>query len=669
MTSKRMATFVWGTLVAVAVWSRNGTATACVAPQGFTPDHLVEQSDGIWLVRAERAGRAGGVRLRVLRTLRGRKLAKSRRLDFSTAHKASEAKRLKALIDGNAGGPAILAVGRGADSEKVSFLHVGGRWVGLKSGRGGDSWQVTGINDRMEETWAGGTDMLVRLVDLICRCPEVSVPVSSGVAWEDQMKLGRIEGRVSGARAVDLAGTGRNLLYLASEKGDRLLEYVMRDSGGKFRDVTASRKLRAASRAFAWGDYDGNGRVDLASWDGTRISLHAQKIDGTFAPGKPVRSVANCLGLTAVNTGAAGRAGLLVSGPGAPLLLVYRTRNAGFEARRLKAHAGLISAQGSLKACVVADLDCDGRIDVLQPGERGSLLYVGRAGAFAPAAECPIKAGRGAATTFVGDFDQDGRPDVVTARTDGVRVWQNYAKQGFKETISLSGEIAYISRPGASGGQACDVNSDGLQDIMLSYADRSPQIFCNRGFRSFIHAHALDIEERRLMPLADKGTQAVTVADFDGDGGQDMALVLKNGEVRLLPRRTEDTAPVAVRVLPVSGRSRATPVAVTAWQFDGKTRVRCLGSRPLVPGSAGAYFACLHGCTLKLCWRLPDGRRASRIVEVKEGTQRLSLEPPASADLREVALQSSYGSSHPDRSRAAAQRRAISSWRGSTPRQ
>ena len=48
-------------------------------------------------------------------------------------------------------------------------------------------------------------------------------------------------------------------------------------------DVTSKLALRSKSSVFAWGDFNRDGKLDLASWDGKELRIHWQKADGTFA--------------------------------------------------------------------------------------------------------------------------------------------------------------------------------------------------------------------------------------------------------------------------------------------------------------------------------------------------------------------------------------------------
>jgi hypothetical protein len=137
------------------------------------------------------------------------------------------------------------------------------------------------INDRMLMTvWHGGTDTMHRAVDYIQTDDDPKVPVAEGFAFsKGPLKLASLTGAIRAVRTVDLAGDGKLALFVASESGDRLF------AGAKertFADLTGARGLQSKSVAFASGDFAGQGRLDLISFDGKVVTLNAQQADGKF---------------------------------------------------------------------------------------------------------------------------------------------------------------------------------------------------------------------------------------------------------------------------------------------------------------------------------------------------------------------------------------------------
>ena len=273
----------------------------------------------------------------------------------------------------------------------------------------------------------------------------------------------------------------------------------------------------------------------------------------------------------------------------------------------------------------MADLDGDHVADVLQPFAKGALLYKGtKPGGFARPRRCGnVGTGKGAAGAFLGDYDADGLLDVFVAAEERCGLWHNRGGGRFEDAFGFTGELPYISKPNAIGGMTGDINNDGRQDILILYSDRPPQLFFNRGFRSFGHSHMLDLAEKRLLPAAGKGQQAGLLADLNGDGGQDMALVLKNGELWVFFRDVDDAPGLCLRAaLPPSGPFTG-PVSVTGWSGQ-----RCLGAWNVVRGTSEAFLGMLDAGPCRVRWQFPGRRAQEKEVVVEDAPVRFGLRPP-----------------------------------------
>jgi hypothetical protein len=270
----------------------------------------------------------------------------------------------------------------------------------------------------------------------------------------------------------------------------------------------------------------------------------------------------------------------------------------------------------------VADFDGDALPDVLQPSAHGSLFYKGlKLGEFQAATPCLVQLGQGRADACVTDFDGDGRLDVFCVAEDTSRIWQNEGGGVFSEHLGASGEIAYISKPGGVDCAVGDVNNDGRQDTLIVYKSIGAQIFFNRGFRSFGHAHMLDLTENRLLPEAESGQQAGCLADFDGDGAQDMALALNNGRVCMFYNENEyDEAYNLTASLSAHATGKG-PVTVTGWFYE-----RCLGSWNVAAGTGRAFFGLREPGPVRVTWTVPGGTPVTKDVIVESKPIRLEIE-------------------------------------------
>jgi len=223
----------------------------------------------------------------------------------------------------------------------------------------------------------------------------------------------------------------------------------------------------------------------------------------------------------------------------------------------------------------------------------------------------------------VGDYDMDGRLDVFTAGEDGCRLWNNRGRLHFVETFRYTGEMSYTAGPGGIASTTCDINTDGRQDVAIFFSSGIPQIFFNRGFRSF--GKSLSLTENNVEGINETagGQQAGTVEDLNGDGAQDMALVLKDGRVCVFLRQVFESVPplYARAALPLGG-TYAGPLTVTAW-----AETRCLGAWNVVAGGREAAFGRADAGEVTLKWRFPAGKEQRKVVLLEERSLRILLRP------------------------------------------
>ena len=602
----------------VALAALASPAVALINPN-FTPVHLTEQSELILLVRLKGEAGAKEPTLEVLEALKGAKPT-GVSLDMTAApkqHVEAARKRLAAC----AGQPLLLFAGR-YQGRLIGYLHVGGVWFLLGSPKN-NRWGFEGLDSGMAGTWAGGTDMLLRCVRYILSARgDADVPVTAGTAWRSIRRVGQARGKLSGIRAVDPSGKGRAWLHLASPDGDVLLQPV----AGKetFRDATGQVGLKARSVVSAWGDFNGDGRADLASFDGKALNLWVQGADGRFSSIRPAGANVppGCTGLELIGLGEAGTPAL-VAGGAHPTVLKLVSANT-FRAVSLAAPAKVkVPALGKPQACLVADFTNDSFPDILQAFEKGGLLYVGRGdGGFDSPKPCGVGATVGGGRLAVGDFDADGWADVLTAGTEGVRVFQNLHDGTFRETLAESGEVAYKTQPDASWCGVCDFNNDARQDLFITYGGQSPLLYFNRGFRSFGEAPKLELalEEIEALP---QGQQMGVFADFDVDGAEDFVVVLNDGQVWCAYNDLggEDALCIRPRLV-----RRAGPVGVRAW--DGK---RLLGVWQVRFGLAPVLVGIPEAGEYRLSWRAGGGKQSTRKLIVEDRPVEVVLDSPGAA--------------------------------------
>ena len=486
-----------------------------------------------------------------------------------------------------AGSEAILFQGR-----DTGFLLVQDVWLTLTLG-GGTEWQISEFSDQyMLKTYAGGADKLIEMAEYILHDEDAEVPVAVGVRWRETVRVAHLPGPVTGMASL-ASGSGAEL-FVASSAGDRIFAYD--GKAHQFEDLTAQAGLDTASRAFAFVDLDRDGRADLASWDGARLSVRCRREDGGFAPApatRPPEWPSECRALAAISPRQDGSPGLLMSADW-PLLLVWE--GDGWSAAPLPG-GGPHDTPAGLGPCVVSDWDGDGYADVLQLRDAGGLLWEGREGGFAEPRLCDVKAGGLPARWAVGDFDTDGRPDLFVSGGETCELWENAGSGGFRPVIGYAGSLLFKQQPGAADCLATDLNHDGRPDLALLYENGQFLYHFNRGYRCMAEEGQLTLAcelTEHLRPTC------AAAGDFNADGSLDLAVAFATGEVVCFLNDLPEPPGLWVR-LP---RGCTGPVTVSAWQ--GAPYASCVGTH-LVAGHEPTYFPLRrHGpCTLK--WRPPGG--------------------------------------------------------------
>jgi tetratricopeptide (TPR) repeat protein len=237
---------------------------------------------------------------------------------------------------------------------------------------------------------------------------------------------------------------------------------------------------------------------------------------------------------------------------------------------RLDTFAGVTDAH----AFVFADLDDDGDPDAVFLGSDGLRIFLnGRDGTFAEAALPDTTPDADAIT--VADIDADGRFDVLLSVRDGSvsRItWRDDERWELAELLP-AGDAAVAQPTGGVRLFAADLDNNGALDLVRS--GTSAQVW-------------LADQAHRLQPLAIPPDIAVTaIVDLDGDGRLDL-LGVRETAVRMLGRGelSYHWKQMRVRAQATAGDQRINPFAV-----GGEIEVRSglLRQKQLLTG-APAHF-------------------------------------------------------------------------------
>ncbi|HEX6288205.1 MAG TPA: FG-GAP-like repeat-containing protein [Herpetosiphonaceae bacterium] len=278
------------------------------------------------------------------------------------------------------------------------------------------------------------------------------------------------------------------------------------------------------------GDFNGDGNLDLAGSGAQSAAVMLGNGDGTLRARADYPVAAQAQDLATGDFNGDGKLDLVVTINDPRISLSLLTGNGD---GTFNPPVNLPNTSGFDSPVVVAtDLDNDGRLDVVIAHQIACftapcvvsrtisvLLGLGD-GTFRPARE--IDVGTGMAEIVVGDFNRDGRKDLGIA---GDRS-QVYILLGV-------GDGTFIRQPtitpipenniGVDGTDidTADFNGDGLQDLAVAFA--------LNGSRTVILMGNGDGTFRQPMIITEPGTRIPhyqAVADYNGDGFQDLALSL-----------------------------------------------------------------------------------------------------------------------------------------------
>jgi uncharacterized protein (TIGR03437 family) len=273
--------------------------------------------------------------------------------------------------------------------------------------------------------------------------------------------------------------------------------------------------LSANAASLAPGVYTGTVRYRAPSFfdASTQVTLNVATPSGTLgtAPGSPVAAAGSPQSVATGDFNRDGKPDLVTANYSANSVTVLLGDGSG----GFTAAPGSPFAVGTNPASVaVADFNGDGIPDLViaNSGSNNVTILLGNgSGGFTPAAGSPFAVGTEPQSVAVADFNGDGKPDLVTA---------NYADRDL--TILLgTGSGGFTVAPGSplQAGSfprsvaVGDFNGDGKPDLVTAIAGNFVTVFAGNGAGGFA--------ESGVFPVG-SFPQSVAVTDFNLDGKLDL---------------------------------------------------------------------------------------------------------------------------------------------------
>lgn len=187
---------------------------------------------------------------------------------------------------------------------------------------------------------------------------------------------------------------------------------------------------------------------------------------------------------------------------------------------------------------------------------------------------------------LAGDFDADGRQDVVAVGRDkdAQGPFSTFGLWRHGDLFSSRPAVAAVAGPDVSDALTVDVDLDGVAEILLA-----SQLASQVTVQKFAFAGCADAGEDLAMPS--EGPSVVVAGDFDGDGLVSALLADERG-LRSVPLHLAPASAAAEEPIALGG---ARPVALVAWEPAGATRTH--PAAVLVESSPGALRPLLHDPT------------------------------------------------------------------------
>jgi hypothetical protein len=316
-----------------------------------------------------------------------------------------------------------------------------------------------------------------------------SAPGASAPAMRSPVAL-PVGATPSAIAAQDLDGDGRPDLVVTSS-GDATASVLIDTTAAGAITATFAGQLPvttgAGPSAVAIADLNGDGRPDLAVADATDNSvslLLSTSLPSTapaFAPAFNVSTVRNPQGIAILDVNNDGAADLVVTSQDANDVEVFEGRMLPGAATLSFTDATVFAAGGTPRDLAIADLDCDGRLDLVvanQSGTSFSMFHndtpVGHALAFRP--EFDISAGGAGPPDSIAlaDLDGDGKLDLIVS--DGSMIGESGEVFVFHNmTAPGAAQPSFTASPhisGTVGGDpiqiaVLDLNGDGRSDVLV----------------------------------------------------------------------------------------------------------------------------------------------------------------------------------------------------------
>lgn len=336
---------------------------------------------------------------------------------------------------------------------------------------------------------------------------------------------------------IDIDGDGRPDIVVLGN-GDPAVQVFLNQGGAKFKETSAGQyglALKGRAVSCAVGDFDNDGRADLAIALEDRLELFKNSADGKFVDvtkDSGIESLNVPAGMLFVDFDHDGDLDLFVAGrainvegktkEGSTNNVLWRNNGNG-KFTNWTTQSGVEGENATVEA-VLSDLNNDRSVDLLVTGAASPMFYANQREAkftASPLLDSSLSPTLGA---VVFDFDKDGWMDVAFTHIGkpGVSLWKNLEGKKFERvSLPVDGEKGW-------GVTAVDFDNDGWIDLAVvveTAKGAEVRLLRNQGAQGFV-----DVTKNVGLDNAHiEGARGVIASDIDGDGDSDLLVSRADG--------------------------------------------------------------------------------------------------------------------------------------------
>lgn len=392
-----------------------------------------------------------------------------------------------------------------------------------------------------------------------------------------------------------------------------------------------------AGKSLAVGDFNGDGRGDVVLAGDGRLSFFFQDSAGTLLPPRQDPPVRGSNRIAAGDLDGDGRLDLVslptFSGGDSVLDLYFQTATGGFQRRTTQRPEHFGSDE-----ILIADLDLDGRPDILLVGEqdrRVTFIHQKADGTFSKPTQLEWENADSQLAAAVGNFDADPYPEIVVGGMSFSAEPPSYL-QILDQVAPREWQAGTIlpAAPWVDALEAADLDLDGRTDLVaLSSSSNLVQVYLQKSVGAFTLEGSYD------LPFGNyHEAQALALGDLDADGLLDIAVANDNQGLLILRQRSSFPAPppgpeLASSELP--GYSFKVRFSAGGGALQGALEDRCIPETACLSGAIPGRSEVF----LRVVGPKPNGRMWPTLVKFSTSTVEVWLRQHSTGLLRYYRLE------------------------------